>query len=108
LTDRADESHFLGNRSESRGLNRASTGQFPAYERLAAYDAPRAHIDAGLIEKLQLLAVDRATQVGFELEPLLHDAVELVGGASDGPAGEPEERARIDAQRGAPFGWARS
>src|SRR5690606_18277594 len=77
LPDRRDEPDLFGDRNEARGLDRLFIAHTPANERFRADDVAAAQIEARLIRELELVAIERPTQIVLELEPLRGKCIEL-------------------------------
>jgi hypothetical protein len=68
--ERDDEAGLLGQRDEDIGRDRAALRVRPARERLDGADAAGRELDERLVVDLELVAGERALEVGLELEAL--------------------------------------
>ena len=75
--DVEDEARFLRERDELRRGDVAVTRQAPAQQRLGADDLAARQVDLGLVADEELVAVERASQLALEHEPLDGGGVHL-------------------------------
>ena len=76
--ERADQAGVLGQRDERVGVEEAALRVLPAHERLDAGTRPGRQVGLGLEVQDELVLVDRAPQVGDQLEVLARVAVGAV------------------------------
>jgi hypothetical protein len=67
--DRHDQAGLLGERDELERRHEPALGVVPAHERLDAGDPAVVELDDRLVVELELAVLERALQVGLELEP---------------------------------------
>ena len=70
--ERDDQPRLLGDRHEVRRLDRLAVRAVPARERLEADDPARRGLHDRLVGDLERVGLDRAAQVGLEVEPAHH------------------------------------
>ena len=74
--DRDDQPGVLGDRDELDRRDQPARRMVPADQRLERADAVVLEVEQGLVVELELAALEREPQVGFELPPLLRSLVE--------------------------------
>ena len=75
--DLDDAALVLGNRHELGRRHEAERRMVPAEERLEPFDAPVAQVERRLVDELELVVEQPATQIGGEAEPALRRLVQM-------------------------------